>query len=439
MNTRTSIERSVAIVVLCLCLSPRAMAQGVGAIGGTVMDASGAVLPGVSVTLSNPGTIGGNQETQTDERGAYQFLRLVPGRYTVKASLASFRPTVNENIIVNAAATSRADLTLVLGQLEEGVVVVGEAPLLDTTSALHQTVMSREVLDTLPGMNDVWGAAKLVPGVQMNKYDVGGTGGFQQATIAVHGSKQSSETAYLIDGMSTNSVSGDGGTVTMYFDPFMFEQINYQAGGITAETSRGGIVYNMVTRTGTNDFRGAYMGNGSTKALQSDNLSPELKAALKAAVPARVLAVNPNIVPGAQILKMWDTGLVFGGPIIRDRLWFMTTGKGVRLDRYRIGSYNPDGTQFIDDNSLKTFSIKPSWQINKSSQLHFTNIFTQKQRFHYSGNVTTDFSESNATVRQNLSTHLNQVRWTTTLSPKLLLDVSGSNLNTFFGGPPQAG
>jgi hypothetical protein len=196
----------------------------------------------------------------------------------------------------------------------------------------------------------------------------------------------------------------------MYFDPFMFEQINYQAGGITAETSRGGIVYNMVTRTGTNEFRGAFMANGSTKALQA-SLSPELKRALSALIPTRVLAVNPNAEPNAQILRMWDTGLVFGGPIKRDKLWFMATGKGVRLDQYRIGSYNPDGTQFIDDNSLKTFSIKPSWQITKRSQLHFSNIFTEKQ----------------------------QVTWTTTLSSRLLLDVSASNLNTFFGSPPQPG
>ena len=69
-----------------------ASAQGVGGIGGTVSDQSGAVLPGVTVTLSNPlGTIGGNQETVTDERGAFQFVRLVPGTYTVRAELSGFR------------------------------------------------------------------------------------------------------------------------------------------------------------------------------------------------------------------------------------------------------------------------------------------------------------------------------------------------------------
>ncbi len=69
-----------------------AMAQGVGAIGGTVTDSSGAVLPGAIVTLtSSQGTVGGNQETVSDTRGAYQFLRLVPGTYAVKAAIQGFR------------------------------------------------------------------------------------------------------------------------------------------------------------------------------------------------------------------------------------------------------------------------------------------------------------------------------------------------------------
>ena len=79
-----------------------AMAQGVGAIGGTVADASGAVLPGVnlSLTSSQGGTLGGSQETVSDARGAYQFLRLVPGTYIVKAQLAGFRTVEQRGIVV---------------------------------------------------------------------------------------------------------------------------------------------------------------------------------------------------------------------------------------------------------------------------------------------------------------------------------------------------
>src|SRR4029450_2109006 len=209
---------AVAMTLTSLGLWSPARAQGVGAIGGVAIDQSGAVLPGVTGTLSNPGTIGGSRTAVTDANGNYQFLRLVPGRYSVKGELTGFQSVVHQDIIVNADATSRADLRLQVGDLAETVTVSGEAPLLDTTAVLNQTVMGRDILDTLPGTNDLWGIAKLVPAVTLNQYDVGGTNGFQQSTVTVHGSRSASETAYLIDGMNIGSVGSDGGHVEMSVD-----------------------------------------------------------------------------------------------------------------------------------------------------------------------------------------------------------------------------
>jgi hypothetical protein len=431
MTIRALIQRAILMTLVCLSMTSLAAAQGVGAISGTATDQSGAVLPGVTITLSNPGTIGGNQVAITDTRGTYQFTRLVPGRYSVKGELTGFQPVVQENVVVNADSTARADLRLQLSDLRETVTVSGEAPLLDTTAVLNQTVMSREVLDTLPGTHDLWGIARLVPGVVMNQYDVGGTGGFQQSTVSVHGSRAASETAYMIDGMNIGSVGSDGGTVTMYYDPFMFEQINYQAGGVSAETSRGGIVYNMVTQTGSNTLRGAFMLNASNKHLQANNISSELRKDLLAAVPALAIQANPNLEPGSKINSMYDTGFSLSGPIVRDRVWFVGTGKFVGLDQLRVGSYNPDGTQFVDDNGMVTLSAKGSWATSSSSQLHYTYLYNNKQRFHWSGNSTTDFYESAATRKQKLETNLNQARWTKTLSSRLVMDLSGSQTRTF--------
>src|SRR4029078_2846851 len=139
---------SIMVVFAWVIAFPRvSAAQGVGAIAGTVTDASGAVLPGATVTLSNPrGSIGGNQETVADARGAFQFIRLVPGTYTVKAAREGFRSGLQENIVVNADVTARVDMKMEIGTLQEGITVKGESPLLDTTSALKQTVLSREVL-----------------------------------------------------------------------------------------------------------------------------------------------------------------------------------------------------------------------------------------------------------------------------------------------------
>src|SRR5687767_488561 len=110
-ETTTNARRIAVIWLFCTCVSSIAIAQGVGAIGGTVTDSSGAVLPGVNVALSSPGgIIGGRQDAVTDARGAYQFTRLAPGVYTVRAELSGFRPAVQEDITVNADATARADL-----------------------------------------------------------------------------------------------------------------------------------------------------------------------------------------------------------------------------------------------------------------------------------------------------------------------------------------
>ena len=119
---------SIIVVSACVMSLPRAAtAQGLGAIAGTVTDASGAVLPGATVTLSNPrGSIGGNQETVADARGAFQFIRLVPGTYTVKAELEGFRSGLQENIVVNADVTSRFDMKMEIFTLQEGSSVKGE-------------------------------------------------------------------------------------------------------------------------------------------------------------------------------------------------------------------------------------------------------------------------------------------------------------------------
>jgi Carboxypeptidase regulatory-like domain len=106
-NAWSSHVLQAALAFTFLATSSSAMAQGVGVAAGTFSDPSASVLPGVTVALSNPGTIGGTQETVTDARGAYQFTRLVPGRYSVKATLTGFRSATQENVVVNADATAR--------------------------------------------------------------------------------------------------------------------------------------------------------------------------------------------------------------------------------------------------------------------------------------------------------------------------------------------
>src|SRR5438105_1934671 len=321
MISRAFLRRSLFVVLVWLCSSLPAVAQGVGSIGGTVMDTTGAVLPGATVTLSSAqGTVGSNQETTSDTRGAYQFLRLVPGTYIVRATMQGFRPAEQRNIQVSSDQTARADLTLSIGQLEEGVVVSGEAPLLDTTSALRQTVLSQDVLQTLPNRIDVWSITRVIPSVVASKVDVGGSESFQQSSVTVHGT--SNETGYYIDGMNVSSTQSNGSIATFYLDPYAFVENNFLSGNSPAESPTGGLVFNMISRTGTNATHGGGFFAGTNNHLAFDNVSPALRTQLLRSVPASVLVKRPDLKPGADIRYLHDEGSWIAGPLSRDRLCY---------------------------------------------------------------------------------------------------------------------
>ena len=410
------------LVVSACCIAP-ALAQGVGAIAGTVTDASGAVLPGVTVTLTSAqGTLGGSREVLTDERGAYQFLRLVPGTYSVKAALQGFRPFTQEGIIVNSDQTARADARLEIGTLEEGIVVSGEAPLLDTSSALKQTVITQEVLESLPNRMDVWSITRVIPSITVSKVDVGGSESFLQSGVTVRGTDN--EGGYYIDGMDVSSLDGEGDGATMYLDPYAFAESNFLAGNNPAESPRGGLVFNMVTKTGTNQLHGGGMFSGANRAMGFDNFSDSLRNDLLATLDPRVRAAVPDIKPGADINYIWDTGFWLAGPIVQNKLWFSTSYHYQKLLQYFLGSYNPDGSQTPDDHYLYTTNNKVAWQINQNTQFSYYFTLQRKVNGHRLGG---NFADSRASNNNNKYPTVHQAKWTNSHSSRLLFDASTSH------------
>ena len=437
MTIKEFAVKSICVLACWACSIVPAAAQGVGAIGGIVTDNSGAVLPGVTVTLSNPrGTIGGNQSAVTDDRGAFQFLRLVPGTYTVKAELTGFRPALQENILVSADVTARADLRLEVGAVAEEITVSGASPLLDTTSAMRQTVLSRELLDSMPNRMDVWAAARVIPSVVLSKVDVGGSESFLQSSATVHGS--ANENGFLIEGMDVSNLDGNGSAAIMYLDPYVFEETNYQMGSAgTAVSNRGGLLFNVITRTGTNQLHGGSMFNGANHSMGFANYSPDLRAQLLAAVPAAALAANPNIVPGADILKIYDAGAWLSGPVFRDKIWFSGAWHRQVLDQYLLGNYDSDGSQVLDDNLMWTTSAKVAWQVTRSAQLSYFNNLQYKLIGHRNGGGT--FAESRARNLNDKYPDVHQVKFTTPVGTKLVVDTSYSRFRADdkFGQEPE--
>jgi hypothetical protein len=183
--------------------------------------------------------------------------------------------------------------------------------------------------------------------------------------------------------------------------------------------------YNLVTRSGTNSFHGTYMFNGTRPWFVSENVGPAVRAELLETAPAKVLALNPNIKPGQDILEMWDTAAVFAGPIVRDKLWFVVAGKYGVFNRYGLGNYNLDGSQALDDNRLRDVTTKLSWQAGRNHQLSYLYYLNNKGQPHRGGGGS-DFTDERARYNNDKYPTLNQVKLTTSLSSRMVMTLAGS-------------
>src|SRR6266850_140654 len=296
---------AVACLVLMLIASNAAAQVQTGSITGTVTDASGAVLPGATVTLTGDKLIGGSEIGITDGTGGYRFDRLSPGAYVVKFELQGFKGSTREDIRVSAAFVATVNARLEVGSVNETITVTGESPTVDTKSNLQQTVMSQEILEGVPTGRDPWSLAKLIPGVQVATYDVGGTQSMQQSSMSAHGSN-TNDVSYNIDGATVNWPGGGGGATMLYYDQGMFEEVNYMTSAIPAEMMAGGVSINMVTKDGGNIWRGNLRYSFANDSLQSEN---HLDAAAAAAKVGNTFLGNPT-------KKTYDLNLSGGGALI---------------------------------------------------------------------------------------------------------------------------
>ena len=179
----------------------------------------------------------------------------------------------------------------------------------------------------------------------------------------------------------------------------------------------------MITRTGTNQLRGGVAGNYTGSALVSENVSPELSTQVLRSIPARVREANPNLRPGSDV-SFSTTMAVVGGPIKRDKLWFSSSWFYQQILQHELGSYSPDGSPVPDDSLIWNNANKVAWQVSPTSQLSYFNTIQRKDEKHITNSGV--FQEIGATTHNRKTPHVHQVKWTTTLSSKMVFDASGA-------------
>jgi hypothetical protein len=395
------VMRRRSFVLLGLLLSsasPPAVAQvATGAITGVARDASGAALPGVTVTLSGEYLLGGAQSRSSDAAGGYRFDRLAPGAYDLKFELAGFKTVERKGIRINAAFTATVDASLEVGQLAETVTVEGESPTVDTKSNLQQVVMSQEILEGVPTGRDPWSVAKIIPGVLITTYDVGGHQSMQQSGMSAHGSLDNDKT-FAVDGLAVNWPGGNGGATMLYYDQGMFGEVNYQTAAIPAEVAAGGIYINMVTKDAGNRWRGDLRAYYANKDTQGDNSRTEELQRF-------------NFTGGNPIERIYDVNFSLGGPIVKDRLWFSGAYRDWGVDRLTLGARNPDGSPALDDNRIYNYSGKLLLKVSDTQRLNASYNHDFKVRYHRR-DPPPNFVEDRASLLQDNPANSAQLKYT---------------------------
>jgi hypothetical protein len=312
---------------LALALAGRLMAQvPTGAIAGTVSDQVNAVLPKATVTVTNKDT-GASRVVQTGADGSFSMPALPPGEYDVLIEAAGFQPTISPAEVVTGATTT-VRITLQVSTKTEAVTVIGASPLVDLDSNRVQGIVGRTQIENLPlNGRSFMNLATLQPGVTVN---LGNPAQFNaQFNVSVLGGP-ASRTAITVDGGNVrNPVEGGTG---QNFSQEVVQEFQISTANFVLSTGIAAFgAINIVTRSGSNDFRGAGYYYHRDQDL----------AAYPSLVRTR-LTDNPDF-------ARHQSGFVLGGPIKKDQVHFFgayeyTNQKGVYIVEPDLASVAGFGT-----------------------------------------------------------------------------------------------
>ncbi len=316
-------------VVLSVVGLGAAFGQSTGNIYVSVTDPESAALPGVTVKVTGAGA---PRTTLSDDQGGARFLALDPGFYLVNAELEGFGTVEFPNVEVRALRNTPVMLKM-QPAVEEVITVTSESPLLDERRLSSGTTVTQVELEKIPTARDPWALLSQTPGVITDRINVGGNESGQQSIFRAPGASMSAND-FMVDGVQITDMSAIGASPT-YYDFDQFAEMSFTTGSTDVTKNTGGVQINMVTKRGTNEFRGSarfyntqaqgYFG-GSLDQSQPDIQSEICRTGCTQL--GRDAAGNPTAggsaqlrLAGAKIRKIEDIGFEAGGAVVRDHLW----------------------------------------------------------------------------------------------------------------------
>jgi hypothetical protein len=389
-----------------------------GRIDVTIKDSTGATLPGVTVEAVGTQTA----TAVTDSQGEAHFVNLAPGRYTVTAKLSGFTDYKNENVPVNAGSIVPLAVTLSVGGLAEKVEVTSETPVIETKRQTVATNVNLDELQNIPTARDPWVVLQSIPGIIVDRVNVGGAESGQQSNYQAKGANPDQNT-WNMDGIAITDMGSLGSSPT-YYDFDMFQEMQVTTGGADPANATPGVQLNFVLRSGTAKWRGASRYYFENNDKQSDNVSSDLFG--------EVASYN-------RVGEYKDWGVEGGGPIIRNRL-FAWGAYGKTEPELRVFSFDSAANDYLqiarDATTLENISAKANAEITPASRASFTYFRGNKQKF---GRGASGFRPDETTYNQDGPTDLFKLEFNQTFGSKLFLVGRFAHTTNGFSLEPRGG
>ncbi|RMH21152.1 MAG: TonB-dependent receptor [Acidobacteria bacterium] len=364
---RLKLPRVIAIAsILLLATTGAVWAQATsGNLYGTVVDNEGNPLPGVTVTVSGQGA---PQVQITDSKGAFRFLGLSPGTYEVKAELDGFSTIDYPNVRINVGRNTTIEIQM-SAAIEETITVTSESPLLDERKVSTGATVTQVELEKIPTARDPWVILQSVPGVLVDRINVGGNQSGQQSNFVGGGSGRASA-VWNVDGVEITDPAARGASPTYYnFDAF--EEMQVSTGGTDIGARTNGVQLNLVTKRGTNEWRGSgrFFDTGSGQADPSVSRGDLAKPG-----PWNNFTTQTDLEKGNITDSVEEYGADVGGPIIKDHLWIWGSYSFQDIKVLAFGG-TPDATE------LENWALKLNAQLTGSNSLTAFYHYGDKRKF----------------------------------------------------------
>jgi len=439
---------AASILAGFLVLAPT-VAHAQATLAGVVRDASEAVLPGVTVEVSSPVLIEKVRTATTDGTGQYRLTQLPPGTYSMTVTLTGFTTVKREGVEVTGSGVIPINIAMRVGAVAETITVSGETPVVDTQSARRQSVLSNDVIGTLPATRTYGALLSALPGLQVQGVGPAAITPFMAMFTANGG--RANEGRMMIDGLPVAASFNGGGVSTFIYDTPNADEMQVLVSGALGEAENGGPQVNLVPKTGGNVFKGSVFYQDAGTWSTGNNLDGSC----------------PTCTTPAGVISSWDASGSGGGPIKRDRLWFFAN-----IRKYQTISPVPGGfaNLFAGDATKWTYAKNPDvatrgadsrniYSLRLTSQLTPRNrvSFSHEYQYRCSGSAlapsgsgcrvpdadwvgvgTLTSSPETFPGYHHFPYNVTQVTWSSPLTNKLLLEAGYSRFQYLWAGFGQA-